>query len=136
GLTRALEHRAVLDQEFLRLAEAFYIAVDLRNHVARDHVPASAGVFRVGPIVHEADDGADAARDLHQILDGFDEVIRRADGRRGVFAAGRLLDRVLRRGERLQPRPLQRADVTFVVPAHQARPRLALRLFTGLGDVP
>src|ERR1700756_2886226 len=48
-LARALEHRAVLDHEFLRPAQAVDLAVDFRHHVARHHVPAAAGVFGAGP---------------------------------------------------------------------------------------
>src|ERR1019366_6253761 len=59
-----------------------------------------------------------------------------ADGGGTTLAAGGLLHGVLGRGERLQARPLQRADIIFIVPAHQSGAGLAPRLFAGLGDVP
>ena len=137
GLTRALEHRAVLDQEFLRLAQLGDVAVDLRDHVARHHVPAAAGVFRIGPVVHEADDGADAAaRPRIRFL----MVLTRSSGVPMVEAAFSppAVFSTASSGEvnGSSARPLQRADVIFVVPAHQAGAGLALRLFAGLGDVP
>ena len=112
------------------------MAVDLRHHIARHHVPAAARVFGIGPVVHEADDGADAARDLHQVLDGFDQIVRGADGGGSTLAAGGLLHGVLGRGERLQARPLQGAHIIFIVPAHQSGAGFAPRLFAAFGDVP
>jgi hypothetical protein len=68
--------------------------------------------------VHETDNGADPTAYIHQVLDGLDQIVRRADGGGGAFPAGGLLDRVLGRGERLHTRPLQGANSIFVMPSH------------------
>ena len=72
----------------------------------------------------------------HQVLDGLDQIVGRADGGGRAVDEGGLVHRLVGRGERLQARPLQRADIIFIVPAHQPGAGFAPRLLAGLGDVP
>src|SRR5579859_7963672 len=76
GFAGPLEHGPVLDHEFLRLAHAVDIAIDLRDHVAGHKIPAPTRCLDVRPVMHEADDGADAAGRFHHVLDQLHEVIR------------------------------------------------------------
>ncbi len=85
---------------FCDLRSPFEVAVDLRHDVARHHVPAAERILRVGPVVHEANDRAEAAAHLQHRLDLCDEVVRRADGGGGAVREGRLVDRLVRRCRR------------------------------------
>jgi hypothetical protein len=83
-LAGALEGFAVVDHVLARGAIALEQAVDLRDHVARDEVPALERVLAVGPVVGEADHRAKPAAELLQLADRGDQVVWRADDRGGA----------------------------------------------------
>src|SRR5205085_11002948 len=83
-LLRAVEDAAVGGDEVLRVTQAGEIAVDFRHDVTGHQVAAAHRVFRVGPVVHETYEGTEAAADLEHGFDPSDEIVRRADRRRGA----------------------------------------------------
>ena len=126
----------MVDHILARGAISFEQPVDLRDHIARDQVPAFQRVVAIGPVMCEAKHGAEPARRGMQLADRGDQIVGRADHRRRAVDEGGLVHRMVGRGELLRARPHQRADGIFVVPLHQPGARLGARLFARLGDVP
>ena len=136
GLASAVERRTVGGHEVARLPQPGEIAVDLRHHVARYHVPAAPGVFRVGPIVDEADDGAETAGKLEDCFDPRHEIVRSADGSSGAGSKGGLVHGLIGGGEGPRAGPLQCRGDIFVMMPQQAIASLGPGLVAGFGDMP
>src|SRR4030095_6308183 len=117
-LPRPVEVLAVRGEELTRLTQLRQVAVDLRYDVAGYHVPAAHRVLGIGPVVHEADDGAEAPRHFEHRLDARHEVVRRADGGHGAGHERRPVHRLVRALEGHRAGPLEsRGGVLLVLAA-------------------
>src|SRR5580700_8759069 len=112
-IANCLEHRAARRLHQLALARLDALrrtldgpdeAVDARYHVARDHFIAAQLLLARGPVVAEAENGAEAAGELLQLRDLLDRIVGRADDCAAEF--GHALGGLVAVAERM---PLQAA---------------------------